>query len=321
MFIMIFGSKKVNENSECEIGENMRHHDDEWLQQKIDEDMIAMADVREHVIKASRSYQHIDMSEEKVQELRARILREMELREAQKARQEEEQKLLEEQQSGQEEPVLQEVSEPKDGAISEKNVQAGLRVHKKLRIRPVLVAAAVLVLCLGTGLVSMGNRVYIPEILRGQGSAEETIKIENSESLYTEYDEEEVCVEIENAIGVIPPRLVYKPLGMFLAGYEIRKESTDVLMQYSYNKKNVFVYISKDWDDSSISNHVDGEKIDKIMITFCGIEVPVYEYKDPNGDLYYEASFDFLNTYYSINGMIELGEFRKILENIMIKNV
>lgn len=320
MFIMIFGSKKVNENSECEIGENMRHHDDEWLQQKIDEDMIAMADARERVIKASRSYQHIDMSEEKMQELRARILQEMELREAQKARQEEEQKLLEEQQSGQEEPMLQEVSEPKDGAISEKNVQAGSRVHKKLRIRPVLVAAAVLVLCLGTGLVSMGNRVYIPEIFERSYGDEETLKINNTEAVATQYDEEEICVEIQERLGVIPIRFGYRPRGMLLTEYDIRQEETDALMEYEYDGMHVYVYISKDWHDSSISNQIDGEKIDKIMVTSCGLEIPVYEYKDPYGEKYYEASFEYLNTYYSINGMIELEEFKKILENIAIKN-
>ena len=48
------------------------------------------------------------------------------------------------------------------------------------------------------------------------------------------------------------------------------------------------------------------------------IKVFEYEYED---EYYYISSFKYLNTYYSIHGIIEYNEFIKILENILIENV
>ena len=66
--------------------------------------------------------------------------------------------------------------------------------------------------------------------------------------------------------------------------------------------------------------HVDGEVQDSIVMESCGLEVPVYEYQDSEKNTYFEASFEYLNTYYSVSGMIDLEEFRKIMENILIKS-
>ena len=51
------------------------------------------------------------------------------------------------------------------------------------------------------------------------------------------------------------------------------------------------------------------------------MEVPVYQYRDSNENQYYQVSFEYLNTYYSLSGLMEKEEFRKMLENIWIKNV
>ncbi len=272
----------------------MRRHDDEWLKQKIEEDMIAMADKREREIMESESYQYIDMSEEKMKELRALIIQERELREAEEKRR-------------------PELEEPE---VVSKPVVSCRRFH----LRPVLVAAVVLVLCLGTGLVSTGSRVYIPEIFERESGNGETLKINNTEAVEREYNEEEVCAEIEEKIGVIPPRLIYKTQGMTLGKYDVWTEETEAIIRYFYDEECLAIYISKDWNDSVISNHVDGEKIDTIMIASCGLDVSVYEYLDPYERSYYEVSFEYLNTYYSIKGMMSQEEFVKIVENILIKN-
>ena len=51
------------------------------------------------------------------------------------------------------------------------------------------------------------------------------------------------------------------------------------------------------------------------------MEIPVYQYEDSEKNQYYQVSFEYLNTYYSISGMLEQDEFEKVLENIIIKNV
>ena len=71
---------------------------------------------------------------------------------------------------------------------------------------------------------------------------------------------------------------------------------------------------------SLFSLHVDGEVQDSIIMDSCGLEVSVYKYQDSEKNTYFEASFEYLNTYYSVSGMIDLEEFRKIMENILIKS-
>ena len=53
----------------------------------------------------------------------------------------------------------------------------------------------------------------------------------------------------------------------------------------------------------------------------CGLDVEIFEYKDPFDDTYFVTSFEYLNTCYLVNGMMEQEDFKKIIENIVIKNV
>lgn len=252
----------------------MRRDKDEWLQQKIDEDLQAMADEREKMLMEMEELQGIDLPAEKLQDLHRAI--------------------------------------EADRRASRK---------KKLRLRPLLIAAAVLVLCVGAGLVSTGSRVYVPEILHRENGTDEMMKINTDEMVVSEYDEEEVCQEIEERLGVIPVRFGYRPKDMALVKYEIEEDTSEVLMSYRCDGEHFLVYISKDVSESTISNQVDGEKKDTVLIASCGMEIPVYKYIDPYGYSYFEASFEYLNTYYSIKGMMEQEEFQKILENIIIKNI
>lgn len=285
----------------------MRHHDDEWLQQKIDEDILAIADMREQELESKSFYPKLDLSEDKEQELRAKLLEEMDRHDVNWA------DILGD------EPDDVPTADPAQ-ITSADEVPAETTVHRRFRWRPVFVAAAVLVLCLGLGMVGTGSKVYVPEIFRSERGNEEILLVENSEITVREYNEEDVCAEIEEKIGAIPPRLMYKPKGMSLVDYSILEIEAEAIVQYEYNNKSIHIYISKAWNESSLNNNVDGITKSMIEILTCGIEIPVCEYLDPYNNSFYEASFEYLNTYYSIKGMIGLEEFCKIVENILIKN-
>ena len=92
---------------------------------------------------------------------------------------------------------------------------------KKIRYRMVAALAATLVLCVGAGVISSGNKVYVPEIFQSSRGDEVQTKIENSDSIYSEYDEEEICQEIEEELGVIAVRFGYRSNGMYLFEYQI----------------------------------------------------------------------------------------------------
>lgn len=51
------------------------------------------------------------------------------------------------------------------------------------------------------------------------------------------------------------------------------------------------------------------------------LELPVLKYQNAESEIYFETSFKYLNTYYSIGGMVDYEEFKKIIENITLKNV
>ena len=107
---------------------------------------------------------------------------------------------------------------------------------------------------------------------------------------------------------------------MILQKYCIQ-DNQDIILRYVYENKKIYIYISKDYGDSSINFKMDGELKDVIQVEALSMEIPVYEYKDSNANIYMQSSFEYLNTYYSISGMLEQEEFEKILENIWIKNV
>ncbi|MCI8310972.1 MAG: DUF4367 domain-containing protein [Lachnospiraceae bacterium] len=192
---------------------------------------------------------------------------------------------------------------------------------KKIRYRMVAALAATLVLCVGAGVISSGNKVYVPEIFQREVGDDTTIKINNADAVTRGYDEEEICQEIEEKLGVIPIRFGYQPDGMALVEYWIKIDENEVILKYMTEKDELQVYISKDYKDSSINYHTDGEEIDTLIIASCGLEISVFKYYDSEKNTYFEADFEYLNTYYSIGGMINQEEYLKILENIIIKNV
>ena len=191
----------------------------------------------------------------------------------------------------------------------------------RIHLRAALAAALVAILALGVGMVGSGKKVYLPVVSQREDGDESTTKVNNNEgNVPSEYDEEKVCQEIEDQLGVLPVRLGYQPQGMVLQEYWI-KDDQDAILRYVYGTKQLHVYISKDYDESSINFKMDGVLKDSVQVEAMFLEAPVYEYKDSKGNVYMQSSFEYLNTYYSISGMIEQDEFEKILENIIIKNV
>lgn len=190
----------------------------------------------------------------------------------------------------------------------------------RIRLRAALAAALVAILALGVGMVGSGKKVYLPVVSQKENGDGSTIIVDNNEeNIYGGYDEEEVCQEIEDQLGVLPVRFGYRPKDMILQEYWI-KDDQDAILRYAYGAKRLHVYISKDYDESSINFKVDGVLKDTVQAESMSIEVPVYEYEDSKGNVYMQSSFEYLNTYYSISGMLEQEEFEKILENIWIKN-
>ena len=192
----------------------------------------------------------------------------------------------------------------------------------RIRLHAALAAALVAILALGVGMVGSGKKVYLPVVSQREDGDESTTKVNNSDSaVASSYDEEAVCQEIEDQLGVLPVRFGYQPQGMQLQEYWINEDATEAIIKYTCGEKKLHVYMSKDYNNSSINFKVDGESKDVVNMSAMRMEIPVYQYEDSEKNQYYQVSFEYLNTYYSLSGLMDKEEFKQILENIIIKNV
>ena len=320
----------------------MNHDSEKWLDDRISEDVDRMADKRIKELMESEELKDIEATMDQLQSIRKRLglvdaedEHDMEIA----------MELMPEVSAGihvkpasEESTTSEAAAKAEDAASDDEDNDAGKVVeiratetsaasdHMKtacrprIRLRAALAAALVAILALGVGMVGSGKKVYLPVVSQREDGDESTTKVNNSEEgLARSYSEEEVCQEIEDQLGVLPVRFGYRPKEMTLQEYWI-KEDQDAILRYVCGTRQIHVYISKDYDDSSINFKVDGELKNTVQAEAMSMEIPVYEYEDSSGSIYMQSSFEYLNTYYSISGMLEQDEFEKILENIWIKN-
>lgn len=149
---------------------------------------------------------------------------------------------------------------------------------------------------------------------------EVTTKINNEEMMTSQYDEEAVCQEIQDELGVLPIQFKYRPNGMELTWYQIDLVTGEAILEYSVNENFIHIYIFEKNDNSTISAQYDGVVLGTETIESVGEDVPLYEIEGSSEGTYYEITFDYLNTSYSISSAMEKEEFQKIIENILIKS-
>lgn len=281
----------------------MKQDQERWLDEKLDQDLAAWADEQERLLMEDEELQDIHMPAGSLEKIHQRL--------------EERRKNAEEAANHTSEDTAAFPAE--EGRASRRSEKSSGRV----RVKMLLVLAAALVLVVGAGVVSSGKKLFSPDIQQRERGDEVHTKVNNAEIPESQYDEEEVCQEIQDKLGVYPIRFEYQPRGMYLKEYLI-DENNIAVMLYECNGKNVDIIIGKDYSKSTIDWQTDGDKVgslDSVIISSCDIKITVNIYQDPEGELYYSTNFKYLDTYYGINGTLEEEEVIKLIENIVIKNV
>ena len=322
----------------------MNHDSEKWLDDRISEDVDRMADKRIKELMESEELKDIEATMDQLQSIRKRlglvdaedehdmeIARELtpEVPAHSHVKAASEESTTSETAAAKAEDASSDAEGNDEGNVVEiratetstasNHTKTVRRPH--IRLRAALAAALVAILALGVGMVGSGKKVYLPVVSQREDGDERTTVVDNNEgNVDRQYNEEEVCQEIEDKLGVLPIRFGYRPKELILQEYWI-KDDQDAILRYAYGAKRLHVYISKDYDESSINFKVDGVLKDTVQAEAMSIEVPVYEYEDSQGNVYMQSSFEYLNTYYSIDAMMTQEEFEKILENIWIKNV
>lgn len=322
----------------------MNHDSEKWLDDRISEDVDRMADKRIKELMESEELKDIEATMDQLQSIRKRlglvdaedehdmeIARELtpEVPAHSHVKVEPEESTTSEAAAAKAEDASSDAEGNDEGNVVEiratetstasNHTKTVRRPH--IRLRAVLAAALVAILALGVGMVGSGKKVYLPVVNQKEnGDESNTIVDNNEENIYGGFDEEEVCQEIEDQLGVLPVRFGYQPKGMNLEKFWITEEK-EAILKYTCESEMIHVYISKDYDESSINFKMDGVLKDTVQVEAMSMDIPIYEYSDDYEHMYLQSSFEYLNTYYSISGMLEEQEFKKVLENIIIKNV
>ncbi len=261
----------------------MNHDSEKWLDDRISEDVDRMADKRIKELMESEELKDIEATMDQLQSIRKRLgLVDAEDEHGMESAREltpevpahSHVKAASEESTTSEAAAAKAEGAPSDAEGNDAGNVVEIRAtetstasnHTKtarrprIRLRAALAAALVAILALGVGMVGSGKKVYLPVVSQREDGDESTTKVNNSEEgIAREYDEEEVCQEIENQLGVLPVRFGYQPQGMQLQEYWIKKDDKEATLQYVYNDKQIYVYISKDSTESSINFKMDGE--------------------------------------------------------------
>lgn len=189
----------------------------------------------------------------------------------------------------------------------------------RLKKRYVLILAAALALVLGIGVV--GDRAWIADSNDLERSSELTTKVNNEEKDSILLEEEEICQEISDKLGIAPMWLGYVPDGMTLDSYTIIEDTGWAYLYYLYNDNLICLQMAKDNVEVSSNVQWDGQsrKLENVENMY-GYEIEAYCIDEEHQN--YGAKISYGNGYYDIFGsFLDEEEFLEILKGVYFKNM
>lgn len=195
-------------------------------------------------------------------------------------------------------------------------------VYRKKKKRYVVLAlAAVLVLVFGSVMTSVGSKSYwkvLWDRIAGDEKAS-IINVDKMESQETkDIDEIQAYKEIWDELGISTVKFGYVPENTYLKEYEIDTEQRKATLLYDYNGQVIRYMMYMNDEDSSLGQIETDELINEYQTKGYGeIEIDVKEYRVENSVLKrYVADFEYMDAQYQIMGILEKGEFEKIIKNL-----
>lgn len=193
--------------------------------------------------------------------------------------------------------------------------------RKKRRFSPMVRWAAILILaCVGVLGVSMTSQA------KGSGlwsSIQRLIGVETrweqedngEDRTYTNPEEEKAISEIEEKLGIQIPIFFYWPGKMAFSDYEMLEEAGRFFMIYTDGEKIIYFDGWKDSGNASSNNAwQNNRECEKIV--YNGITYSIMEANSDEYGKYYSAKWLVGDNNFSIYGVENLEELKKILKNI-----
>lgn len=197
-----------------------------------------------------------------------------------------------------------------------------LPAKPKKRNRITRVAAAVLVCAAGVfaaSMTSQANRSYFIDTVRLWTGNDTNIAIENDENNEkASKDEDEAIFEIEQKLGIIVPKFMYRPSKLKFQDYMISSDYGYALIEYEYKEKILSVYINQYTKNSKSSDvNFDGKIIKKVKLEDEDTTIEIRKIQSET-DIQpsYTASWKDDSKIYQISCKMEEEEFIKLIEGI-----
>lgn len=197
-----------------------------------------------------------------------------------------------------------------------------LPAKPKKRNRIARVAAAVLVCAAGVFAASMTsqvNRSYFIDTVKLWTGNDTNIAIENDENNEkASKDEDEAIFEIEQKLGIIVPKFMYRPSKLKFQDYMISSDYGYALIEYEYKEKILSVYINQYTKNSKSSDvNFDGKIIKKVKLEDEDTTIEIRKIQSET-DIQpsYTASWKDDSKIYQISCKMEEEEFIKLIEGI-----
>lgn len=196
-----------------------------------------------------------------------------------------------------------------------------VRVRKR-RKKTIVALAVALIAVLGVGMTSFGDGGFVAEtvdrILGGRKTTNINSESENTDvTQQEEITEEKVFQEIKDEFGFDPVRLDYKPQKMKYADSLVDRDLLTTSIYYQYGNSLLTYTMTFAYQDFSFGFDIEDVIVDEYVKTVKNTNIQVTEYrvKDSN-EQEFSAEFQYKDISYFLSGVIEKGEFEKILENL-----
>lgn len=209
--------------------------------------------------------------------------------------------------------------------VLESDAGTAKRKVRKWKKRTMLALVAAIVAVLGVGVTTFGNGGYVVErVSRLLGGRKSTnITSESSESkdvnitTQEEINEEEIFQKVKDEFGFDAVRMDYKPIDMQMIDYVVDKSLLSADIYYEYKGQVLTYSIIPPLQNFSYGYDIEDPIVDEYVMEVNSVKINITEYLiEESNQTEYAAKFKYKDVEYIMVGIIEKGEFEKILKNL-----
>lgn len=217
-------------------------------------------------------------------------------------------------------PRMYEELMEKIDAYERKQERKALKLMGKSKKRVYLLVAAAALVAVGIGITSSGGPQHLLEKKKQEVGGREMTQLDTKDGDNIESgvrSEEEFYRQVEEKLGFNAVKLMYLPENTYFENGEVSENTQNAQIQYNCNDKVLTFQIKANYQESSFASDTEDIVNEEYELELGATTIKIRKLLLKGTEEYkYEAEFVYLNNYYSLIGLVEKGEFEKILKNL-----